>query len=206
VTLRIIAGRLRGRRIETPEGLATRPTSERAREALFAMLEHGSPPLRGSRFLDLFAGSGAAAFEALSRGAAQVCCVDQASAAVASIRRNIAALGEAGRVTVLRADACRLGPAPHPFDIVFLDPPYGSGLLPPALASLADQGWLAPGARIVAEAAVRERTPIEVACFAIEEERSHGAARLMFLRHTPGAAPPGAAGLDPVSGKPVPEN
>ena len=93
VSLRIIAGRLGGRRIETPEGLATRPTSERAREALFAMLEHGPPPLRGSRFLDLFAGSGAAGLEASSRGAARVLCVDQASAAVASIGRNIAALG-----------------------------------------------------------------------------------------------------------------
>lgn len=185
MSLRIIAGRLGGRRIETPEGLATRPTSERAREALFAMLEHGPPPLRGSRFLDLFSGSGAAGLEASSRGAAKVLCVDQASAAVASIGRNIVALGETERVTVLRADACRLGPAPHGFDIVFLDPPYGSGLLPPALESLASQGWLARGARIVAEVATRERAPIEAAGFHVEYERAHGAARLIFLRQSP---------------------
>jgi 16S rRNA (guanine966-N2)-methyltransferase len=182
VSVRIIAGRLRGRRIETPEGLATRPTSERAREALFAMLEHGPPPLRGSRFLDLFAGSGAAGLEALSRGAARVLCVDQASAAVASIGRNLVALDEAERVTVLRADACRLGPAPHEFDIVFLDPPYGSGLLAPALDSLARKGWLAPGVRIVAEVAARERLAGELGGFRVEDERSHGAARLIFLR------------------------
>ncbi len=185
MSLRIIAGRLGGRRIETPEGLATRPTSERAREALFAMLEHGLPPLRGSRFLDLFAGSGAAGLEAASRGAARVLCVDQAVAAVAAIRRNIAALDEAERVGVLRADACRLGPAPSAFDIVFLDPPYGSGLLLPALESLAGQDWLAPGARIVAEVAARERAPLEVVNFQLEDERAYGAARLIFLRPSP---------------------
>jgi 16S rRNA (guanine966-N2)-methyltransferase len=179
--LRVIAGRHRGRRIEAPEGLATRPTSERAREALFGILEHGEPPLRGSRFLDLFAGSGAAGLEALSRGAAEVLCVDQASAAVAAIRANIEALGEAERAAVLRADACRLGPAPHPFDIVFLDPPYGSGLLAPALASLADQGWLAPGARIAGEVTAREPFA-PVAGFVVEDDRRYGAARLLFLR------------------------
>ena len=181
MSLRIIAGRHRGRRVEAPQGLATRPTSERAREALFGILEHGEPPLRGSRFLDLFAGSGAAALEALSRGAAEALCVDQASAAVAAIRANVEALGEADRAAVLRADACRLGPAPHPFDIVFLDPPYGSGLLAPALASLADQGWLAPGARIAGEVAARERF-VPVAGFVVEDDRNYGAARLLFLR------------------------
>jgi 16S rRNA (guanine966-N2)-methyltransferase len=181
VSLRIIAGRHRGRRVEAPQGLATRPTSERAREALFGILEHGEPPLRGSRFLDLFAGSGAAALEALSRGAAEALCVDQASAAVAAIRANVEALGEVDRAAVLRADACRLGPAPHPFDIVFLDPPYGSGLLAPALASLADQGWLAPGARIAGEVTARERF-VPVAGFVVEDDRSYGATRLLFLR------------------------
>ena len=184
MSLRIIAGRHRGRRIAAPEGLATRPTSERAREALFGVLERGSPPLRGSRFLDLFAGSGAAALEAISRGAVEALCIDQASAAVAAIRANIEALGEAGTVSVLRADACRLNSAPQPFDIAFLDPPYGSGLLAPALASLAEMGWLAPGAQIVAEVAARERLEA-VPGFQLEDERAYGAARLLFLRRTP---------------------
>ena len=186
MSLRIIAGRHRGRRIVTPEGLATRPTSERAREALFGILERGAPPLRGSRFLDLFAGSGAAAFEAVSRGAAQALCVDQATAAITAIRTNIEALGEGECVSSMRADACRLGPAPMPFDIVFLDPPYGSGLLTPALASLADEGWLAPGALIVAEVAARDRLDAPFG-YRLEDERAYGAARLLFLRQEPGA-------------------
>lgn len=180
MSLRIIAGRHRGRRIETPKGLATRPTSERAREALFNMLEHGSPPLRGSRFLDLFAGSGAAGLEALSRGAAEALMIDQASAAVATMHANVAALDEGGRAKVLRADACRLGVAPHPFDIAFLDPPYGSGLLGPALESLLAQGWLEPHARIVAEVAARE--PVAPpAGLTVADERRYGAARFVFL-------------------------
>ena len=97
VSLRIIAGRHRGRRIGAG-GLGRRPTSDRAREALFAILEHTTPPLRGARFLDLFSGSGAAALEAVSRGAAEALCVDQASAAVAAIRANVAVLGETDRV------------------------------------------------------------------------------------------------------------
>jgi len=181
VSLRIIAGRHRGRRLRAPEGLATRPTSDRAREALFGILEHGLPPLRGSRFLDLFAGSGAAGLEALSRGAVEALLIDQAIAAIAAIGANVAALGEEARARVLRADACRLGQAPGTFDIVFLDPPYGSGLLAPALASLADQGWLAPGARIAGEVAARERF-VPVAGFAVEDDRNYGAARLLFLR------------------------
>jgi 16S rRNA (guanine966-N2)-methyltransferase len=181
LSLRIIAGRHRGRRIDTPKGLATRPTSERAREALFNMLEHGTPPLRGSRFLDLFAGSGAAGLEALSRGAAEALLIDQASAAIAVIRANVAALGETGRATVLRADACRLGVAPHEFDIAFLDPPYGSGLLGPALESLLARGWLAPAARIVVEVAAREPV-VAPSGLEVVDERRHGAARFVFLR------------------------
>jgi 16S rRNA (guanine966-N2)-methyltransferase len=181
VSLRIIAGRHRGRRIETPVGLATRPTSDRAREALFAILEHGEPPLHGARFLDLFSGSGAAALEAVSRGAASALCVDQASAAVAAIRRNITTLGEEERVAVTRADACRLGAASGRFDIAFLDPPYGSGLAVPTLAVLVEEGWLAPGARIVVETAQRETLECPPGLVA-EDERRYGAARFVFLR------------------------
>jgi len=181
VSLRIIAGLHRGRRILAPAGLATRPTSDRAREALFGILEHGQPPLRGSRFLDLFAGSGAAALEAISRGAVEALCIDQASAAVAAIRANIETLGEAARVTVLRADVSRLGKASRPFDIVFLDPPYGSGFTAPALANIAADGWLAPGALVVAEIAARDRFEAPLG-WALEDDRRYGAARLLFLR------------------------
>lgn len=181
MSLRIIAGRHRGRRIEAPAGLATRPTSDRARESLFSILENGVPPLRGGRFLDLFAGSGAAGLEALSRGAAEAMFVDQASAAAHAIKSNIEALGVGQQASLMRSDACRLPAAPHPFDIVFLDPPYGSGLLAPALASLVDGGWLAVGGRIVGEVAAREPTE-PLPAFVVEDERVYGAARLIFLR------------------------
>lgn len=183
MSLRIIAGRLRGRRLEAPLGLATRPTSDRAREALFAILEHGSPPLRGSRFLDLFAGSGAVGLEALSRGAESVLLIDQAGTAARAIAANIATLGVEDHARVLRADACRLEAPPHPFDLAFLDPPYGSGLLAPALHSLVAQGWLAPAARAIGEIAAREPAPA-VAGLDVEDERRYGAARFVFLRRT----------------------
>lgn len=185
MSLRIIAGIHRGRRIVAPAGLATRPTSDRAREALFAILEHGDPPLRGARFLDLFAGSGAAALEAISRGAIEAWCIDQASAAVAAIKANVEILGETARVTVQRADVSRLGKAPKTFDLVFLDPPYGSGFAAPALANVAAGGWLAPGARVVVEVASRDRfeTPSD---WVLEDDRSYGAARFLFLRPAPG--------------------
>ena len=182
MSLRIIGGQHRGRRIDAPQGLATRPTSDRAREALFAILEGGTPPLRGARFLDVFAGSGAAGLEAVSRGAAMALLVDQATAAVAAATANVERLGEGGRVRVQRADACRLGSAPHPFELVFLDPPYGSGLLLPALAELAAGGWLLPESRIVGEIAAREPDLAESSGFRLEEVRTYGAARFLFMR------------------------
>ena len=185
MSLRIIGGRHRGRRLVAPSGLAVRPTGERAREALFSILEHGSPPLRGSRFLDLFAGSGAVGLEALSRGATEVLLLDQAGSAIEAITANLETLGETGRARVLRADACRLGPAPHPFDIAFLDPPYGSGLLAPALHRLLTGGWLTADARIVGEIASREILPA-VPGLLVEEERRYGAARFVFLRRPEG--------------------
>lgn len=182
MSLRIVAGRHRGRKLVTPEGIAIRPTAERAREALFSILDHGQPPLVGSRFLDLFAGSGAIGLEAISRGAESALLVDQAAAAAEAISANIRALGEERRATFLRADACRLGAAPRTFTIAFLDPPYGSGLHAPALARLVVGGWLAPEARIVVELAAREpfATPPG---FTVHDERRYGAARFVFLEY-----------------------
>ena len=181
MSLRIIAGRHRGRRIAVPAGLAVRPTSDRAREALFGILEHADPPLRGCRFLDLFAGSGAAALEAVSRDAASGLCVDEAGIAVETIRANVAALGEGERVGVLRADVNRLGRAPGPFDLVFLDPPYGSGFAASALAAATAGGWLAPGVLAVVETAARDRF-VPPAGWDVEDDRRYGAARFLFLR------------------------
>ena len=178
--MRIVAGHWRGRRLNGPRDQAIRPTSDRAREALFAILEHGEPTLRGARFLDLFAGTGAIGLEAASRGAAEVLLVESAADALAVIRRNLEALGRPPQARLMVTDARRLPPAPHSFEIAFLDPPYRSGLAVPALEGLR-QGWLAPGARIVVELAAREDlTPPQG--YEIEQERRYGAARFLFLR------------------------
>ena len=181
--MRIVAGRHRGRKLNAPPGEDTRPTSDRAREALFNILERGPPKLRGCRFLDLFAGTGAVALEALSRGAASAVLVENARPAVAAIRANIAACGEGRRAQLLTDDAAKLGRySGEPFDIAFLDPPYLSGLLPPTLGRLARGGWLAPGARVVCELAADEILELPAVALEAEDQRRYGAARLVFLR------------------------
>lgn len=182
--MRIIGGAYRGRRLIAPKGRDVRPTSDRAREALFDILEHGKPPVRGSRFLDLFAGTGAVGLEACSRGAAEVLMVERDREAARSVRANLKQLREPENVRLLVRDATRLGPAPAAFDLVFVDPPYRSGLAAPALAALA-QGWLAPGARVIVELAAEEGLDLP-AGYAAEQERRYGAARFVLLR----AAPP----------------
>jgi 16S rRNA (guanine966-N2)-methyltransferase len=187
---RIIAGRHRGRRLEVPRGLVVRPSAERLREALFSILEHQDPLLAGARFLDLYAGSGAVGLEALSRGAARLVAVEADRAAAAAFRRNVEKLGEGERCRLMIGDATRLPRTVEPFDIAYLDPPYGSGLAPPALASLAAGGWLAPAALVVVELAAREAMAAP-AGLALEDERRYGAGRIVLLR-APGARDPAA--------------
>jgi 16S rRNA (guanine966-N2)-methyltransferase len=183
--MRIVAGRHRGRKLISPHGEAVRPTSDRARQALFNIL--GSPayatddgPLpRGASVLDAFAGSGALGLEALSRGAARVAFLDDAGEACRLIERNLAALGE--KATVLQRSAVRPGPAPFACALAFLDPPYGEGLAAPALAALAGEGWLAPGAIVSVEIERRESLPPPDGFEALDE-RVYGAARLVLLR------------------------
>ncbi len=178
--MRIIAGTWRGRRLLAPAGDAIRPTADRAREALFSILEHGDPPVLGSRFLDLFCGTGAVGLEAASRGAAEVLLIDDDARALALARTNLERLGAPAHVRLTPRDATRLGGAAAPYDLVFLDPPYRSGLAAPALAAL-EHGWLADGARLVVELAARE--PLELPPgYALEQERRYGAARFAFLR------------------------
>ncbi|MGH6915854.1 MAG: 16S rRNA (guanine(966)-N(2))-methyltransferase RsmD [Geminicoccales bacterium] len=179
--MRIIAGAFRGRALLSPRDARIRPTSDRAREALFDMLEHGEPRLRGARFLDLFCGTGAIGIEACSRGAAEVLLIDHDPEAQRLTAANLARIGAPANARLLAGDACRLGRARQSFDLVFLDPPYGSGLARPALAGLAD-GWLAPGARVVVELGARE--PLEPPeGLILEQERRYGAARFVLLRN-----------------------
>jgi 16S rRNA (guanine966-N2)-methyltransferase len=178
--MRIIAGQFRGRRLLSPKGAAIRPTSDRAREALFDILEHGEPRLRGAHFLDLFCGTAAVGIEACSRGAAQVLLIESDPEALGLARANLARIGASPHLRLIAGDAARLGAAPQSFDLVFLDPPYRSDLALPALTGLQD-GWLSPGARIVVELGAKE-TLEPPDGFVVEQERRYGAAKFMFLR------------------------
>lgn len=194
--MRIVGGRHRGRALDAPEGAEVRPTSDRARESLFNILEHGRfsrdgvSVLRGAAVLDAFAGTGALGFEALSRGAERLTCMDSSGAAVAAIKANARALGELARVTIFRADATRppsppAGPAGKPCSLVFLDPPYDSRLGAPALAALAGAGWIADGAICVLEIAAREDFTAPDG-FETLDERRYGKARLVLMRRAVG--------------------
>jgi 16S rRNA (guanine966-N2)-methyltransferase len=166
--MRIIGGRWRGITLADlgagDPGASLRPTADRVRESLFNLLAHGdygdpSPP-QGRRVLDLFAGTGALGLEALSRGAVAAVFVDQGSAALALLRRNLARLDAGDFTRVIARDATRLGRNPGaPFDLVFVDPPYGRGLGEKALASALAGGWIAPGALVVWEEGVSHAPP-----------------------------------------------
>ncbi|MFQ3595795.1 MAG: 16S rRNA (guanine(966)-N(2))-methyltransferase RsmD [Sphingomonadaceae bacterium] len=177
--MRIIAGQWRSRRLEVPPGTAIRPTADRVRETLFSMLVSRLGSFEGLRVADLFAGSGALALEALSRGAAQAVLVEQDAGAARAAEANLRALGANARV--LRADATRLPRAEAPFDLLFLDPPYGRALAEAALASAVAQGWLAPHALACIETGRGE--PLAAPGFRLVAERSVGKAHLRLVGH-----------------------
>lgn len=182
--LRIIGGVWRGRLIGAGDSEDIRPTSDRAREALFNRLLHGLAEhgfrLQGARVADAFAGTGALGLEALSRGAAQVTFIERNSTAAALIRSNIAALGAEDRALVLVADACVPPRAAGPCDLILADPPYAEDVGATALAALARQGWLKPGglAAIETEADAPE---IGAEGFTTLDRRTYGRAAFTFL-------------------------
>jgi 16S rRNA (guanine966-N2)-methyltransferase len=185
--MRIVGGRLRGRSLAAPRSQAIRPTADRLRESLFNILTHAyGDPVTGARVLDLFAGTGALGLEAISRGAAFALFVDDGAEARALLRGNVEALGLGGTIRIFRRNATRLGAAHpvEPFGLVFLDPPYGKGLAPPALVSARAGGWLTPDATIVVEesAAAQFAAPEG---FAVLERRRYDDTELIFLRLTP---------------------
>jgi 16S rRNA (guanine966-N2)-methyltransferase len=170
--LRIIGGEWRGRKIRFPGAEGLRPTPDRVRETLFNWL---APAIAGSRCLDLFAGSGALGLEALSRGAAGVTFVERQREAAQQLSETAASLAR-GRAVVHQADvaAWLAGPA-TPFDIVFVDPPYGSGLLAESMQSLEAGGWLAPGAFIYLEAPAKAGAPTLPASWSLHRSGRAGA-------------------------------
>lgn len=175
--LRIISGAHRGRVIPVPDHPGLRPTGDRIRETLFNWLQ---PGLEGARCLDPFAGTGALALEAASRGARRVVAVESDAALAGEIRRLALEWGaEAVEITIGDALVYLSGP-PEPFDIVFLDPPFGSGLLERAAARL-QEGWLAPRARVYVEMDAGEN-PALPAEWTLHREKKAGQVRFRLYR------------------------
>ncbi len=188
--MRIVGGQHRGRTLKAPAGRDVRPTSDRARESVFNILAHGIDDfdLVGISVLDLFCGTGALGLEALSRDAAHATFIDNDAKSLALTKENAGTIGVWRAVTLLKIDARRLGPPPlaakAPCQLTFLDAPYGQNLTGPALLTLANQGWIGVGSVVVVEVAATESLdpPRQ---FTLLDERSYGAARVLFFRYVP---------------------
>jgi 16S rRNA (guanine966-N2)-methyltransferase len=198
--MRIVAGKFRSARIDAPKGPATRPTSDKVRQALFNVLEHGAPDVdfAGARVLDLFAGSGALGLEALSRGARFCLFVEKGAEARAVIRRNVEALYLTGVTKIWRRDATGLGVAGtmQPFDLIFLDPPYGKGLGTRALHSVASGGWIRESAVAVLEERADADVPVPES-FETVDTRIYGDSKIIVMRAFSGAPSPARRWLAP---------
>jgi 16S rRNA (guanine966-N2)-methyltransferase len=179
--MRIIAGQWRGRKLTAPDGVTTRPTAERARQALFNRIEHAqwSPGLAGVHVLDLFAGTGALGLEALSRGAAYVTFVERDPTALKALRANINACGCGQSATVVAGDATTDWALTAPVAVIFADPPYGTNAWVAALSRLTPDR-LADDAIAIIETGAAE-TPVAPAGWVIEDVRDYGAARTLIL-------------------------
>ncbi|WP_298958725.1 16S rRNA (guanine(966)-N(2))-methyltransferase RsmD [uncultured Roseibium sp.] len=185
--MRIVAGRFKGAAIAAPKSQETRPTSDRLRETIFNILAHGvGMNLEDARVLDLFAGTGALGFEAISRGARHCTFIEEGAEARGVIRRNMEGLGLNGAAKIFRRDATRLGvPGTiEPFDLLFADPPYDKGLGEKALHSAGVGGWLKPDAICVLE----ERASADIETpegFSEVDRRQAGDSQVLFLRFAP---------------------
>jgi 16S rRNA (guanine966-N2)-methyltransferase len=184
--LRIIGGELRGRRITGPASDVTRPMVDRIRQALFNVLEHrdfglgGANNIDGARVLDAFCGTGAIAYEALSRGAAAATLMDIDAGAVQVAKDNARTLGLTDRAKVLKANATSPPVEAQAHDLVFLSPPYYKDLLLPSLAALSRTGWIADGALIVGHVGEEENFSFPDA-YEMRHERVYGDSRFYFL-------------------------
>lgn len=186
--MRIVAGRFRGRRLEAPDSMRIRPTSDRVREALFSIIASRVP---GSHVLDLFAGTGALGLEALSRGAAQAVFVDQGAEAIRIIRVNIQRLGVSDQAEVLQGDVNqvirRLVHRKSVFDLIFMDPPYGKGHIETTLPNLSSLAL--PETLLIAEHAVKERLPASPIEWLPIDMRAYGDTAISFFSRESSALP-----------------
>jgi 16S rRNA (guanine966-N2)-methyltransferase len=184
--MRIVGGRLGGRSLAGPKpgAMGIRPTSDRLRESLFNIIASSfADELEGARVLDLFAGTGALSFEAVSRGASCALMVDEGAEARGLQRQNQEQLGVGGSTRIFRRDATKLGPISgmEPFGLVFCDPPYRKGLGEAALASAHAGGWLVPGALVILEEAADAEITLPEA-FTEIDRRVYGDTQALFLR------------------------
>ena len=178
--MKIIAGRWRGRKLVAPEGLATRPTADRVREALFSMLASRLGSFEDLRVADLFAGSGALGLEALSRGAAYCTFIDSDRNAVAAIQKNLAALGATSHADLRPQRVEHASPPGTPCELVLLDPPYRTGLAAAGLARICNSAWVAPGGLVSLET---DGEPLSTPHgFEAEAERRFGKTHIVLLR------------------------
>jgi len=182
--MRIISGKLGGRKLFSIRGCRTRPTSDRVREALFNILAFR---VKGTMVLDLFAGTGALGIEAASRGAAAVVCVDDNPAAIQTIQKNIQNLALEDRFTMIKWDIarnlnCLRKPDPV-YDLVFLDPPYNRGLVAKTIKNLHQSKILMPEATLVAEHSVREKIPENRPFLELTDQRKYGKTLVSFLTY-----------------------
>ena len=185
--MRIITGKHRGRKLETPKGSAIRPTSDRSRESIFNLLEHvyrdddDRHAVREQRVMDVFCGTGALGLEALSRGAEHVVFLDHNREALALARRNVDHLGEMEHATFIRCDIKNLRAAQEPCSLVLLDPPYEKRLILPALRRLTDKGWLIPKGLALVEMGEKEAFDIPAGFMSLKD-RVYGLARVVLMR------------------------
>ena len=181
--MRIVGGIWRGRKLIAPPGQGTRPTADRVRQALFDMMMHaewgGRALIEGAHVLDVFAGTGALGLEALSRGAATACFIEQDPAALRALRANIVACKAEDRAEIFPADALMVkANTGNAANIVLLDPPYGRTLVARALTRLRGGGWVSSDALIVVETPGDERLADEP----LLAERQYGASRVSVFR------------------------
>ena len=179
--MRIIAGQWRGRQLVAPKGDATRPTADRTREGLFSMLGSRLGSFEGLRVADFFAGSGALGLEALSRGAASCAFVEQDKPALDALRSNIATLK--AQADIRAQSVMTLPLTKEPFDLILIDPPYGTGAGQVALDRCRRLGWVSNSALVRIETA-RDET-IDLTGFEVDAERVYGKAKITLLRPAP---------------------
>lgn len=185
--MRIIAGKYKGKKLESLPGKIIRPTLGKAREALFNILTHGdyygekNSPFIGKYVLDLFCGTGALGFEALSRGAKHVIFIDENSKALEVVEHNAKHLHADDNITIIRSDSTRAPKAHNTCGLIMLDPPYFSGLALPAIQNLDNKGWINEDTIIAAEQSKKENHPI-IPGFSIIDERVYNATRIVLFK------------------------